>query len=191
MSDKNTKPAIVLIPSAKCQDPAAMESLDKLLASAIRSAKTMREKIQKGLVACVSYWTMTKSNVGLAGRVNRFIAEVGQGVNLKAIRSWCEKHLHMTPNADGTGLVFKQVKASKLNTAMAAKDNWWTHKPQKDIFKLDLASEILALADKVSRAKTREGQKGLVMDDALETKLRELRQAADATIKARQPEPAH
>lgn len=130
------------------------KSLDNLksdIAAAVESATTMREKVQHALVGCVSHWAMTGSNAGLMDIINKFLAELGQGVNLKAVKAWCEKHLHMVEDVEGKRLVFKAVKASDLNTKAAADEKWWSLKPQQ-VFSFDLTAAIIALAKKAAKA---------------------------------------
>ncbi len=129
----------------------SLETLKADIAIAVESATTMRQKVQHALVGCVSHWALTGSNDGLADIINTFIAELGQGVNLKAVKAWCEKHLHMQEDAEGKRLLFKPVKAKDLDTKAAAGEVWWSLKPQQ-VFSFDLVAAITSLANKAAKA---------------------------------------
>ena len=136
---------------SQAQIDASLAKLKEDINVAIQSANTMREKVQHALVGCVSHWKLTGSNAGLMPIVNEFIKELGQGVNLKAVVSWCETHLHMTEDAEGKRLVFKAVELSALDTQAANACKWWTLKPQT-IFSFDLKTAIIALEKKAKKA---------------------------------------
>ena len=133
------------------QIDASLEALKNDIALAVESAATMRDRVQHALVGCVSHWKTTGSNAGLMDIVNLFITELGQGVNLKAVKQWCEIYLHMQEDVEGKRLVFKPVKVSDLDTKAAADKKWWTLKPQ-NVFSFDLTDQIIALAVKAAKA---------------------------------------
>lgn len=140
---------------AKMSKAAIAKSLENLkadIALAVESATTMRERVQTALVGCVSHWKLTGSNVGLADIVNTFIAELGNGVNQKAVVAWCVKHLHMVPNADEDKLLFMPVKASDLDTKAAANQLWYTMKPQQPFAGFNLEAELVKLIKKAEKA---------------------------------------
>ncbi len=138
----------------KAQIAASLSKLEGEIGEAIMSANTMRDKVQHALVGCVSHWKLTGSNEGLADLVNHFINELGQGVNLQAVKAWCEKHLHMMEHTEGKKLVFKAVKVSALDTAKAAEEKWWSLK-QQTVFSFDLTQQIVSLANKAAKAAAR------------------------------------
>ena len=167
----------------KAQIDKSLDALKADIAAAVESASTMRGKVQHALVGCVSHWKMTGSNAGLMDIVNTFIAELGQGVNLKAVKAWCEKHLHMQEDAEGKRLVFKPVKASDLNTKAADDEKWWTLKPQKNGFSFDLTQSIIQMANKAAKAaKEAEGNPDaeVSLDPELYEKLASLGTLAEA-----------
>ena len=98
------------------QKQASLKALDALLADAVESANTMRDRVQVALVGCVSHCVLTNSNAGVSDRINKFLTELGQGLNLKAVKAWCEKHLHMQETADGKSLCFKPIKGKLADT---------------------------------------------------------------------------
>jgi hypothetical protein len=133
------------------QIEASLEALKSDIATAVESATTMRAKVQHALVGCVSHWAVTGSNKGLGEIVNVFLSELGQGVNLKAVKAWMEKHLHMVEHADGKSMVFKAIKSKDLDTKAAAAEMWYSLKPQT-LFSFDLTVAIIALAKKAAKA---------------------------------------
>jgi len=170
----------------KAQITASLEALKADIAIAIESATTMRAKVQHALVGCVSHWKLTGSNEGLGDIVNLFISQLGQGVNLKAVKSWAEKNLHMMEHADGKKLIFMAVKVADLDTKAAAADLWWKHKPQT-VFSFDQVTAILALVDKNTKAeKTAEADADaeVKMDVRLTEKLAELAALANSIKEA-------
>lgn len=160
----------------KAQIDKSLEALKADIAAAVESASSMRNKVQHALVGCVSHWKLTGSNAGLMDIVNQFLTELGQGVNLKAVKAWCEKHLHMQEDAEGKRLVFKPVKASALDTKAASEEMWWSLKPQQ-VFSFDLAQSIISLAKKAAKA-AKEAEANpdadVTMDDAAYAQLQQL-----------------
>lgn len=167
-------------------------SLDKLkadIAEAVESATTMRQKVQHALVGCVSHWSMTGSNKGLMDIVNGFLDQLGQGVNLKAVKAWCEKHLHMQEDAEGKRLVFRPVKSSVLDTKAAAEEHWWTLKPQQ-VFSFDLTAAIIALAKKAAKASEQaetDPEADVKLDADLYAQIMQLEATAKAKADAYEP----
>lgn len=170
----------------KAQIEKSLDTLKEDIAAAVESATSMRQKIQHALVGCVSHWALTGSNSGLMDIVNTFLKDLGQGVNLKAVKSWCEEHLHMQEDAEGKRLVFKPVKASDLDTKKAAADVWWSHKPQT-VFSFDLVADIVKLANKAAKA-AKEAETNpeadVKMDPLLLSQLQQLGEAAKKTTAA-------
>ena len=155
---------------------ASLAKLKEDINIAIQSANTMREKVQHALVGCVSHWKLTGSNSGLAPIINEFIKELGQGVNLKAVKAWCEKHLHMVEDAEGKRLIFKAVELSELNTKAANEEKWWSLKPQQ-VFSFDLKTAIIALEKKAKKAQDaldKDPDADVQLDPAIYAKLMEL-----------------
>ena len=174
---------------SKAAIAANLEKLRKDIAIAVESANTMRDRIQHALVGCVSHWAMTGSNAGLADIVNEFIEQLGQGVNLKAVSAWCQKHLHMQPTAEGDKLCFKPVKANVLSTKDATAEKWWTLKVQNDVH-FDLTKAIIALANKAAKEADKQSQDDLAagsIDPALMEGLAKLAKAAEETVKGFEP----
>jgi len=164
----------------------SLENLKAEMALAVESANTMRERVQHALVGCVSHWAMTGSNEGLSDLVNLFIEQLGQGVNLKAVKAWCEKHLHMQEDAEGKKLLFKPVKSTDLDTKAAANEKWWSLKPQT-VFSFDIASAIISLAKKAAKAseeQTKDPDADVKLDDALMEQLAQLGKVAEQVQKA-------
>ena len=175
--------------ATKAQIEASLNALRKDIAAAVESANSMRDRIQQALVGCVSHWAMTGSNAGLADIVNEFIEQLGQGVNLKAVSAWCQKHLHMQPTAEGDKLCFKPVKASDLSTKNAAAEKWWSLKVQNDVH-FDLTKAIIALANKAAKEADKQSQDDLDVggiDPALMEGLAKLAKAAEEKAKGFEP----
>lgn len=161
-------------------------SLDKLradIAVAVESAATMKAKVQHALVGCVSHWALTGSNAGLMDIVNGFISELGQGVNLKAVKAWCEKHLHMVEDVEGKRLVFKAVKASDLDTKAASAEMWYSLKPQQ-VFSFDLTQAVIALAKKAADA-SKKAETDNELDVKIDPELYKQIMALELTAKAK------
>lgn len=164
----------------------SLETLKADMALAVESANTMRERVQHALVGCVSHWAMTGSNEGLGDLVNLFIEQLGQGVNLKAVKAWCEKHLHMQEDAEGKKLLFKPVRADVLDTKAAANEKWWTLKPQT-VFSFDLTQAIISLARKAAKAheeQTKDPEADVKLDDTLMEQLAQLGKSAEQKQRA-------
>lgn len=164
----------------------SFEQLKADMALAVESANTMRDRVQHALVGCVSHWSMTGSNEGLADLVNLFIEQLGQGVNLKAVKAWCEKHLHMQEDAEGKKLLFKPVKADDLDTKAAANEKWWSLKPQA-VFSFDIAAAIISLAKKAAKAndeQAKDPEADVKLDAGLMEQLAQLGKVAEQLQKA-------
>jgi len=171
---------------------ASFKALQNLTVEALTSAKTMRSKVQKLLVGCVSHWKLTGSNDGLKQLINGFVKDGAlNGVNTPAITAWCEKHLHMFVGEDKDGkpaLFFKSgIVAKDLNTKVAAEENWWELRKQSP-FKFDQLASLRKLAKASAEAaikaeKAREAGrevKSCEVDDAITAKLAELVKLAEA-----------
>lgn len=162
---------------------ASLAKLKEDINVAIQSANTMRDKVQHALVGCVSHWKLTGSNTGLAPIINEFIKELGQGVNLNAVKAWCEEHLHMIEDLEGKRLVFKAVKVEQLDTKKANECKWWTLKPQQ-VFSFDLKTAILALEKKAKKAQEeleKDPEADVQIDPAIYAQLMQLSNTVQAT----------
>ena len=173
--------------TTQAQIDKSLAALKADMAAAVESATTMKAKVQHALVGSVSHFAVTGSNEGLAEIINGFIGELGQGINLKAVKAWAEKHLHMQEDAAGEKLVFKPVKAKDLDTKAAAAEMWYSLKPQT-VFSFDLTAAIIAMAKKAAAAESKLAKDGgldVNIDTALLEQLKQLAKTAAQTPKTR------
>lgn len=137
--------------------PKTAEELKKVTDSAVRSAKTMREKIQLALVA-ILYHAHKHGDYTSASRfANEFNIDVGMGVNRKAIVDFFEKFgglILCTEDANKNGFTSwegKEFIRDNFQDAQACM--WWTLKPEAPFKALSMEASALAFIAQIRKTR--------------------------------------